>query len=209
MVHAGYLFVTLGGRIIRRPGIAEMLRRDVPDLTSAGDAASLETPRLLLRRWRDDDLDGFAAITAQPEVMRYIHDGRTLDRPATAERLAVYQRHWDEHGFGLYALEIKKTGELAGFTGLAVPAFLPEIMPAVEIGWRLGRAHWGQGIATEAAQAVVAHTRAELALRRLVSIHVVGNDASARIMIKLGMSLERETVQPDTGRRVRVYAMDL
>lgn len=171
--------------------------------------ASLETPRLLLRRWRSDDLDGFAAITAQPDVMRYIHDGRILDRAATAERLAAYERHWDEHGFGLYAVELRETGELAGFTGLAVPTFLPEIMPAVEIGWRLGRAHWGQGLATEAARAVVTHARAGLGLRRLVSIHVVGNESSARVMVKLGMSLDRETVQPDTGRRVRVYAMDL
>ena len=63
--------------------------------------------------------------------------------------------------------------------------------------------------ADQPAQAVVARTRAELGLRRLVSIHVVGNEASARVMVKLGMSLERETVQPDTGRQVRVYAMDL
>ncbi|MBG0568615.1 GNAT family N-acetyltransferase [Actinoplanes aureus] len=186
-----------------------MLRRDVPDPTAPLDVTSLETSRLLLRRWRSDDLDGLASVNAQPEVMRYIHDGRTLDRAATAERLAAYQRHWDEHGFGLYAVEIKATGELAGFTGLAVPTFLPEIMPAVEIGWRLGRAYWGRGVATEAAQAVVAHARAELGLRRLVSIHVVGNEASARVMVKLGMSLERETVQPDTGRQVRVYAIDL
>ncbi|RQX12872.1 GNAT family N-acetyltransferase [Micromonospora ureilytica] len=181
----------------------------MPDLTSSRDATSLTTPRLLLRGLRGDDLDGFAAVNAQPEVMRYIHDGRTLDRAATAQRLAIYQRQWDEHGFGLYAVEVRETGELAGFTGLAVPTFLPEIMPAVEIGWRLGRAHWGRGLATEAAQAVVAHTRAELDLPRLVSIHVVGNEASARVMVKLGMSLERETVQPDTGRQVRVYAMDL
>ncbi|TDC39755.1 N-acetyltransferase [Micromonospora sp. 15K316] len=178
-------------------------------MRSSVHATSLETPRLRLRRWQSEDLDGFAAINAQPEVMRYIHDGRTLDRAATAERLVNYQRHWEAHGFGLYAVELKETGELAGFTGLAVPTFLPEIMPAVEIGWRLGRVFWGRGLATEAAQAVVAHTRAELGLRRLVSIHVVGNEASARVMVKLGMSLERETVQPDTGRQVRVYAMDL
>lgn len=181
----------------------------VPDLTSFRVAAPVETPRLLLRQWRSDDLDSFAAINAQPEVMRYINDGRTLDRVATAERLATYRRHWDEHGFGLYAVDLKETGELAGFTGLATPTFLPKIMPAVEIGWRFGRAYWGQGLATEAAQAVVAHTRAELGLRRLVSIHVVGNEASARVMVKLGMTLERETVQPDTGRKVRVYAMGL
>ncbi|WP_309232219.1 GNAT family N-acetyltransferase [Micromonospora tarensis] len=181
----------------------------MPDRDGSLAATSLETPRLLLRRWRSNDLDGFAAVNAQPEVMRYIHHGRILDRAATAERLATYQRHWDERGFGLYAVEIKETGELAGFTGLAVPTFLPEIMPAVEIGWRLGRAHWGRGLATEAARAVVAHARAELGLRRLVSIHVVGNEASARVMVKLGMTLEREAVQPDTGRQVRVYAMDL
>ncbi|MET8229892.1 GNAT family N-acetyltransferase [Micromonospora sp. NPDC005298] len=181
----------------------------MPNPTGSPGATSLETPRLLLRRWRSDDLDGLAAVNADPAVMRHIHDGRTLDRAATAERLASYQRHWDEHGFGLYAVEIKESGHLAGFTGLAVPTFLPEIMPAVEIGWRLGRAYWGRGLATEAARAVVAHTRAELDLRRLVSIHIVGNDASARVMVKLGMSLERQTVQPDTGRTVRVYAMDL
>jgi RimJ/RimL family protein N-acetyltransferase len=178
-------------------------------MTGSLDAVSLKAPRLLLRRWQNEDLDGFAAVNAQPEVMRYINDGHTLDRAATAERLAAYQWHWAEHGFGLYPVEIKETGELAGFTGLAVPTFLPEIMPAVEIGWRLGRAYWGRGLATEAAQAVVAYTRAELGLRRLVSIHIVGNEASARVMVKLGMSLERETVQPDTGRKVRVYAMDL
>jgi RimJ/RimL family protein N-acetyltransferase len=194
---------------MHRRGEAGMLRRGVPASTNPGAATSLETPRLLLRRWRDDDLDGFAAITAQPEVMRFIHDGRTLDRAATAERLAAYERHWDERGFGLYAAEVKETGELAGFTGLAVPTFLPELLPAVEIGWRLGRAYWGQGLATEAARAVVAHARASLGLRRLVSIHVVGNEASARVMVKLGMALERETVQPDTGRPVRVYAMNL
>ena len=118
---------------------------------------SLETSRLVLRQWRSDDLAGLATINADPDVMRYIHDGRPLDRAATAERLASYQRHWNENGFGL----------------------------------------------------VVAHARSELPAPRLVSIHVVGNEASTRVMVKLGMSLERETVQPDSGRRVRVYAMDL
>ena len=79
----------------------------------------------------------------------------------------------------------------------------------LEVGFHVRADRQGQGLATEAARAVVAHARAGLGLRRLVSIHVVGNEASARVMVKLGMTLERETVQPDTGRRVRVYAMDL
>ncbi len=169
----------------------------------------LVTPRTILRRWEDDDLDAFAKVTAQPEVMRWIGDGRTLDREGTAERLAAFRRHWDEHGFGLFALVLRQTGELAGFTGLAVPTFLPEVLPAVEIGWRLGQEHWGQGLATEAARAVVDHARDEVGLKRLVSIHQVGNDASARVMIKIGMHLERETITPANGRPVRVYALDL
>ncbi|MEV4539689.1 GNAT family N-acetyltransferase [Asanoa sp. NPDC049518] len=170
---------------------------------------SLVTPRILLRQWQDDDLDAFAAVCSQPEVMRWIRDGRVLDREDTAERLRAFQAHWEAHGFGLFALVVRRTGALAGFTGLAVPTFLPEVMPAVEIGWRLGREHWGQGLATEAARAVVEHARADLGLDRLVSIHQVGNDASARVMVKLGMHLERETVEPTNGRAVRVYELDL
>ncbi|MFI1990695.1 GNAT family N-acetyltransferase [Actinoplanes sp. NPDC020271] len=181
----------------------------MPESAKSLDGTVLTTPRLLLRQWRDDDVDPFAAFTADPEVMRYIHDGSTLDRTQTAERIALWQRHWDEHGYGLYAVELRETGELIGFTGLAVPLFLPEVLPAVEIGWRLGRPYWGKGFATEAAQAVVDRARTGFGLDRLVSIHIAGNEASARVMVKLGMRLERETVQPDTGRPLRVYAMDL
>ncbi|MEV6302805.1 GNAT family N-acetyltransferase [Actinoplanes sp. NPDC051861] len=170
---------------------------------------TLETPRTILRQWRDDDLDAFAAITADPEVMRWIGPGTPLDRDATAARLRVWQDHWERHGFGLYALVLRDTGELAGFTGLAVPEFLPEVLPAVEIGWRLARHQWGRGLATEAARAVVTHARDHLALDRLVSIHQVGNDASARVMLKLGMHLDRSTVDPTHGHPLRVYALDL
>lgn len=182
---------------------------DVPESPKSLEATTLTTPRLLLRQWRDDDADAFAEFTADPEVMRYIHDGSTLDRAQTAERIGLWRRHWDEHGFGLYAVELRETGRLIGFTGLAVPLFLPEVLPAVEIGWRLGRPYWGKGFATEAAQAVVDRAGPAFGLKRLVSIHITGNEASARVMTKLGMRLDRETVQPDTGRPLRVYAMDL
>jgi RimJ/RimL family protein N-acetyltransferase len=79
------------------------------------------------------------------------------------------------------------------------------MMPAVEIGWRLGHEHWGRGLATEAARAVLDFGFADLALERVVSIHQVGNDASARIMVKLGLRFERETVEPRVGRRLHVY----
>src|SRR3954470_12806767 len=106
----------------------------------------LRTERLLLRQWRDDDLDALAPMYADPEVMRYIRDGSVLSRQQTAEHLARMQAHWQEHGFGLFAAESRETGEVTGWVGLAVPYFLPEVMPAVEIGWRLGRRFWGRGL---------------------------------------------------------------
>ncbi|MFG3318579.1 GNAT family N-acetyltransferase [Streptomyces sp. NPDC048171] len=83
----------------------------------------------------------------------------------------------------LWLLSIRSTGKLAGFTGLSVPNYLPEVLPAVEVGWRLGRAHWGQGMATEAAAAALRFGFEERGLERIVSIAQVGNDASERIMV--------------------------
>ena len=102
---------------------------------------------------------------------------------------------------------MRATGELIGFTGLAVPEFLPEVMPAVEIGWRLGRPFWGRGLATEAARAALRLGLIDLRLERIISIAQVGNDASERIMGKLGMRVARETVEPAFGRPIRVHAI--
>jgi RimJ/RimL family protein N-acetyltransferase len=169
----------------------------------------IDTERLVLRRWDvDRDLDAYAAICGDPEVMRYIGDGSVAARDECAERLEHFETTWRERGFGLFALERRDTGELIGNTGLAVPDFLPEILPAVEIGWRLGRAHWRQGFATEAARAVLAFAWDPVGLDRVVSIHAVGNDASGNVMQKIGMHLDRETVHPTNGRSVRVYAID-
>jgi hypothetical protein len=121
-----------------------------------GDTA-VETERLRLRRWRADDADAFAAINAAPEVMRYIGSGATLDRAGSDELLVRLEREWEERGFGLWAVEERVAGPrppLLGFCGLTVPMFLPEVLPAVEVGWRLALPAWGRGIATEAATAV-------------------------------------------------------
>ncbi|MGV9273005.1 GNAT family N-acetyltransferase [Streptomyces griseosporeus] len=168
---------------------------------------TLETPRLILRRWREEDVAPMAAVHADPEVMRWIRDGSVRDEQQTRDGIRAWEREWETRGFGLFAVEIRSTGELAGFTGLSVPAYLPEVLPAVEIGWRLGRSHWGQGLATEAAAAVVRFGFEERGLERIVSIAQVGNDASERIMAKLGMRPVRETVNPDGGRRVRVFEL--
>jgi RimJ/RimL family protein N-acetyltransferase len=86
-----------------------------------------------------------------------------------------------------------------------VPYFLPEILPAVEIGWRLGRPFWNQGIGTEAARAALRFGLIDRDLERIVSIAQAGNDASERIMAKLGMRLERETTDQTCTREVRVW----
>ncbi|MFJ6632567.1 GNAT family N-acetyltransferase [Streptomyces sp. NPDC091376] len=172
----------------------------------------LETPRLILRRWRGEDVAPMASVNADPEVMRWIRDGSVRDEQQTLDGVQAWENEWESQGFGLFAVEIRSTGEMAGFTGLSVPNFLPEVLPAVEIGWRLGRSHWGQGMATEAAAAAAAAVRfafEERGLERIVSITQVGNDASERIMTKLGMQPVRETVNPTCGRRVRVFELSL
>lgn len=168
---------------------------------------TLETPRLILRRWREEDIAPMAAVHADPEVMRWIRDGSVLDEQQTRSKVRAWESEWEAQGFGLFAVEIRSTGELAGFTGLSVPGFLPELLPAVEVGWRLGRSHWGQGLATEAAAAAVRFGFEERGLERIVSIVQVGNDASERIADKLGMRPVRETVNPTCGRRVRVFEL--
>jgi RimJ/RimL family protein N-acetyltransferase len=168
---------------------------------------TLETARLILRRWREDDVAPMAAVNGDPEVMRWIRDGSVRDEQQTRDGIQAWEREWESEGFGLFAVEIRSTGELAGFTGLSVPHFLPEILPAVEVGWRLGRPYWGQGLATEAAIAAVRFGFEDRGLERIVSIAQVGNEASERIMSKLGMRPVRETVNPTSGRRVRVYEL--
>ncbi|MCZ0983553.1 GNAT family N-acetyltransferase [Streptomyces diastatochromogenes] len=168
----------------------------------------LETERLVLRRWREEDLAPMAGVNADPEVMRWIGDGTTRDEETTRAGIEAAERSWEERGFGLFALEERATGRMLGFAGLAVPLFLPEILPAVEIGWRLDRAHWGRGLATEAARAALAYGFGEAGLDRVVSVVQTGNRASERITEKLGMVLHRETVSPGPNRAVRVYALD-
>lgn len=166
----------------------------------------IETSRLVLRRWREDDIPAFAAINADPEVMRWIRDGSVRDERRTRADIEAFEHLWETERFGLFAVELRESGALAGFTGLSVPHFMPEVMPAVEVGWRLGRAFWGRGLATEAAHAALAYGFGERGLTEVVSIVQIGNDASERVMTKLGMRLDRE-LTPASGIPTRVYAL--
>ncbi|MGN9795901.1 GNAT family N-acetyltransferase [Streptomyces sp. OZ13] len=169
----------------------------------------IRTPRLILRRWDDDDLVPMADINADPQVMRWVDDSSPHDLERTAEAIEQWEEEWDEEGFGLFAVELLASGELAGFTGLSVPEFLPEVMPAVAISWRLGSQFWGQGYASEAAQATLEFALQDRGLDRVISISRAGDDASENVIRKLGMVLERETVHPEYGFPLRVHSIDL
>jgi len=168
----------------------------------------LVTSRLRLRRWRDEDVADMVRVNGDPEVMRWIGDGSVLDEAATAAEIVRFEDAWRARGFGRFAVELRDTGEVIGMTGMAIPSDVPEIMPSVEIGWRLGRAHWGRGLATEAARAALGFAFTDGGLDRIVGIYVVGNDASARVMLKLGMRFDRSTTENVFGRPVHVYAID-
>lgn len=152
--------------------------------------SELRTPRLVLRRWRESDLAPFAQLNADPEVMRWFPS--PLDRAASDDLVSRIESHHDEHGFGLWAIDVVGRGAsgFAGFVGLAVPRFDPPFAtagPCVEVGWRLARGWWGQGIATEAAAEVLRHGFEGLGLTEIVSFTVPPNLASQAVMQRVGM----------------------
>jgi RimJ/RimL family protein N-acetyltransferase len=167
---------------------------------------SLETDRLLLRPWRPaEDLDSLAALNAEPAVMRWVTPNRPLRREETADQLDRFVRHWDEHGFGLWAVVPREDGAgCVGFAGLAIPSFLPAVLPAVEVGWRLAPGWWGRGLATEAARASIEFGFERLGLRSIVSIIDARNERSLRVAEKLGMRPGPDRLHPVTRRRLRV-----
>lgn len=167
----------------------------------------IHTERLLLRGWTPDDLAPFAAMCADPEVMRYIRDGKTRSRAQSARSIASFQQGWRARGYGLFAVEAKDTGDLIGFAGLSSPDFLPEVYPSVEIGWRFSKPNWGRGYASEAAAAALAFGVKDRGITDIVSICQIENGASARIMQKLGMVFDRRTTDPSCGHAVDVYRL--
>lgn len=163
--------------------------------------AAIETERLLLRPWTRDDRAAHARLFADPDVSRYPWGrGLTADEAAAGHALLV--DHWEEHGFGYHAAVLRATGDIVGTIGLGTPDFLPEVMPAVEVGWRLHPDHWGSGLATEGARASLAVAFGRLGLDRVIAVIEPANEASWRVAERLGMRRERETRTPDISTTV-------
>jgi ribosomal-protein-alanine N-acetyltransferase len=145
----------------------------------------IRTARLLLRRWRESDLEPFAQMNADPRVMEYFP--ALLSRVESEASVVRIQSHFRAHRFGLWAVELGDRHEFIGFAGLARPGFETDFTPCVEVGWRLAAEHWGHGYATEAALAAVSFGFELLGLEEIVSFTVPTNRRSIRVMEKLGM----------------------
>lgn len=146
---------------------------------------AIETERLILRPWRENDFDAFAAMAADPKVMEFLlplPDRAASD--ANAERLKT---HIEEHGFGFWAMELRGLAPFIGFTGLLPLKPDAPYAPAVEIGWRLARPHWGKGYAVEAAKASLKYGFDELGLKEIVALTVPANIRSQQVMRRIGM----------------------
>jgi RimJ/RimL family protein N-acetyltransferase len=160
----------------------------------ADGAFVLSTPRLTMRRWRSSDLEPFAAMNADPQVMRYFP--APLDRAASDAFVARIESRFDELGYGLWALELSASGKFIGFTGLNP---MPDGVPGAggtEVGWRLARSAWGKGYATEAGQAALDMAFTSIGLREVWSLTAKVNTPSVAVMRRLGLSYVGSALHP-------------
>lgn len=162
----------------------------------------LDTERLILRMFRDDDLDAYAAMCADGDVMRYLGEGKTLTRSEAWRQMAMFLGHWQLRGYGFGAVEERAPGRLVGRIGFHDP----EGWPGFELGWVLGRAHWGRGYATEGARRALTHAFDAMGRSHVISLIYPDNRPSIRVAERLGERLERRTEL--FGREVLVYGID-
>ncbi len=146
----------------------------------------IRTERLILRPWRAEDLEPFAALNADPDVMEFLPGA--LTRTQSDALVRRVERHFAEHGFGFWTVTTIDQQEFVGLTGLAIVGFEAPFTPAVEVGWRLARAQWGNGYATEAATAALEYGFERLGLEEIVSFTVPDNVRSRAVMERLGMT---------------------
>jgi RimJ/RimL family protein N-acetyltransferase len=160
----------------------------------------METSRLALRRFRPDDLDALADVFAKPDVWRFPY-GRAFTQEETAAFIDAQMTEWRDCGFGCWLAAEKATGRVIGYVGISVPHFLPEILPAVEVGWRLDPDVWGRGYASEGAAAALDEAFGALGLDQVCSAPQTENLRSCRVCDRLGMRFERVVRLTPTQKR--------
>lgn len=145
----------------------------------------LNTPRLLLRPWKEADLALFAEMNRDPRVREFFP---SLLKQEESDRMAhAYMSHIEIYGWGLWAVELKANGHFIGFIGLQHVDFVAPFTPAVEIGWRLAHPYWGNGYATEGALEALNCAFLQIKLPQVVSFAVYNNQRSQQVMKKIGM----------------------
>ncbi len=153
------------------------------------DIPIIKTKRLILREFREEDLDAYAQMSADTEVMRYIGKGKVLSRGESWRSMAAIIGHWYFRGYGLWAVEEQQSGEMIGRIG----CWFPEGWIGLEVGWSLRRAFWGRGFATEAGKASMDFAFTKLKQSHVISLIHPDNLASRRVAEKLGEKLQGET----------------
>ncbi|MGH9760891.1 MAG: GNAT family N-acetyltransferase [Blastocatellia bacterium] len=163
---------------------------------------TLTTERLLLRPWRAEDFEDYARMQADPDVLRYIGDGQPQNRADAWRNLAMVVGHWVLRGFGIWAIEERSSGRLAGRAGL----HQPEGWPGFEAGWLLAPEFWGKGYASEAARASLKYAFTELGREHVISLIVPENARSIKVAERIGERLEGKTEV--FGREVLIFGID-
>lgn len=145
----------------------------------------IETERLVLRTWKQDDADAYFQINQDPKVIEFLPGSLTMKQ--VNDFIPAVNSHGNKHGYTLWAVELKETGELMGFIGLNYTDWESHFTPAVEVGWRLGSQYWGRGFATEGAEASLDYGFKQCDLKEIVSFTVPANIRSIRVMEKIGL----------------------
>ncbi len=146
----------------------------------------IETPRLILRDWTAADHNQFIKLNQDMEVMEFFPS--TLTKEETASQIVRIDNHFKQYGYGLFAIERKDSSQFIGFTGFSHPGFESYFTPCVEIGWRLSKANWNKGFATEATKACLVYGFSKLGFEEVYSFTSVHNLRSEQVMIKAGMT---------------------
>jgi RimJ/RimL family protein N-acetyltransferase len=167
----------------------------------------VETERLMLRRWFASDAPAMEAIWREPEVWRTLQPDQPFNPRQWRSMLERHLRHWDVHGFGLWAAITAEQPQPVGWIGASHPSFVPELADEVEIGWTLRPALWGRGLATEGATAAVEAAFRTLPVERVISLIHPRNDRSMAVANRLGMSRAGDATPPDLGPHLIVYAL--
>jgi RimJ/RimL family protein N-acetyltransferase len=168
----------------------------------------LQTPRLILRRWRDGDRAPFAELNADPRVME--HFPGLIPRERSDASIDACLADFASRGWSNWAVERRDTGEFIGFTGLSIPKRSFDFSPCVEIGWRLAHSHWGFGFATEAARAALAAGFERIGLEEIVSMTALTNLRSQAVMRRIGLidtGLNFDHPGVPEGHRVRPHCL--